>query len=573
MTTNFSYKLRWTEGDSMDFTVLFFFMAAIAIYIVIVMISRAKRNAEYRQQIRSSWGKKPQQKIKQDDFESIACYYRNKAKIDNHAFSIDDITWDDLDMNRVFERINSTSTVIGEEYLYNLLRELTFDGAELAKRQQMIELFQKNPDKREQLQLQFAKMGKQRFLSIFEYLNGNRSTYRKSAALYYVLLVIFLISPVITIFTPIGGILFLASLLTNVGVYFKTRNEIVGHLESLSYIIGMANIARKAARVDFPEIQYYLDVLKVSTSSIKGMSFNAFFSIFYTTENYFLEMIKVIFLGEPIAFYSLFKLLKKHSKELTQIYEVVGYLDGLIAIASYRESIGSYCLPDLTLGARNISFKNLRHPLIDNCVENSLSTQKSIIITGSNASGKSTFLKTLAINAVFAQTICTCHADSYSSGYFKVYSSMALKDNLEMKESYYIVEIKSLKRILEAFDDETPCLCIIDEVLRGTNTIERIAASSEIINCFANANCICICATHDLELTRILDGAVGNYHFQEYFSQNEIKFDYKLYDGPSNTKNAINLLKILGYSEKIVTNASRRAQRFEAEGYWDKIYI
>lgn len=557
----------------MDFTVLLFFMAAIVIYIVIAMISRAKRNAGYRQQIRNSWGKIPQHKIKQNDFESIACYHRNKGKIDNHAFYIDDITWDDLDMNRVFERINSTSSVVGEEYLYNLLRELKFDSSELAKRQELIELFQKSTDKREQLQLHFAKMGKQRYLNIFEYLNGNRSTYRKSAALYYILLAVFLISPVITLFTPIGGILLIASLLTNIAVYFKTRDEIVGHLESLGYIVGMANIARKAARIDFPEIQEYLDDLKASVSSIKGISFNAFFSIFYTTENYFLEMIKVIFLGEPIAFYSLFNLLKKHSVELARIYEVVGYLDSLMAIASYRESIGSYCTPELTLGARNISFKNLKHPLINECVENSLTTQKSIIITGSNASGKSTFLKKMSINALFAQTICTCHADSYSSGYFKVYSSMALKDNLEMKESYYIVEIKSLKRILEAFDDETPCLCIIDEVLRGTNTIERIAASSEIINCFAKANCICICATHDLELTRILDGAVDNYHFQEYFSQNEIKFDYKLYDGPSNTKNAINLLKILGYSDKIVTNATKRAQRFEAEGYWDKIYI
>ena len=556
----------------MDFTVLFFFVAAIAIYIVITMVSRVKRNAAYRQQIRSSWGKIPQHKIKQSDFESIACYYRNKGKIDKHAFCIDDITWDDLDMNRVFERINSTSSVVGEEYLYNLLRELKFDSSELVKRQQLIELFQKNTDKREQLQLHFAKMGKQPYLNIFEYLNGNRSTYRKSAALYYILLAIFLISPVITLFTPIGGILLIASLLTNIGVYFKTRNEIVGHLESLGYIVGMANIARKAARIDFPEIQEYLDDLKASVSSIKGISFNAFFSIFYTTENYFLEMIKVIFLGEPIAFYRLFNLLKKHSVELTRIYEIVGYLDSLMAIASYRESIGSYCTPELTLGARTISFKNLKHPLINECVENSLTTQKSIIITGSNASGKSTFLKALGINAVFAQTICTCHADSYSSGYFKVYSSMALKDNLEMKESYYIVEIKSLKRILEAFDDETPCLCIIDEVLRGTNTIERIAASSEIINYFAKANCICICATHDLELTRILDGAVENYHFQEYFNQNEIKFDYKLYDGPSNTKNAINLLKILGYSDKIVTNATKRAQSFEAEGYWDKIY-
>jgi DNA mismatch repair ATPase MutS len=148
---------------------------------------------------------------------------------------------------------------------------------------------------------------------------------------------------------------------------------------------------------------------------------------------------------------------------------------------------------------------------------------------------------------------------------------MALNDNLKAKESYYIVEIKSLKRIIEGLNNEIPCLCVVDEVLRGTNTIERISASSEIIYYFSKCNCICLCATHDIELTQILGNNVDNYHFQEFFDDDKIKFDYKIYSGKSETRNAIKLLEILGYEKKIVDSAEKRAELFANDGQWTGI--
>ena len=97
--------------------------------------------------------------------------------------------------------------------------------------------------------------------------------------------------------------------------------------------------------------------------------------------------------------------------------------------------------------------------------------------------------------------------------YFRVMTSMALRDDLESKESYYIVEIKSLKRILDSAKEETPLLCIVDEVLRGTNTIERIAASSEILASLCLPHVLSFAATHDIELTYMLEEYYTNYHF------------------------------------------------------------
>jgi len=279
-----------------------------------------------------------------------------------------------------------------------------------------------------------------------------------------------------------------------------------------------------------------------------------------------------LFLGELIAFGRLLKTINRHSKEIRSLYETIGFLDSMISVASYRETLDFYTVPSMYKSGISkppvLFFTDAYHPLINNPVTNSISLEKPVLITGSNASGKSTFLKTAAINAIFAQTIHTCLAREYHSGYFIIFTSMALRDDLFNNESYYITEIKSLKRIFDNLNDAIPLLCMIDEVLRGTNTIERIAASSEVLRSLSKSNCICVAATHDIELASILNNQYDNYHFREKFEGNRILFDYKIYHGKSATCNAIKLLRIMGYAENIVDAAEATAERFLQEGRW-----
>lgn len=244
----------------------------------------------------------------------------------------------------------------------------------------------------------------------------------------------------------------------------------------------------------------------------------------------------------------------------------------MLAIASFRESLPFHTTPGMFTAGKergpSLSFHEIYHPLIDEPVTNSLTVCRPALITGSNASGKSTFLKTAAINAIFAQTISTCLASRYESSYFRIYTSMALRDDLLNKESYYIAEIRSLKRILDNLNDRYPLFCVIDEVLRGTNTIERIAASSEVMRYLSGKNCICLTATHDIELVSILNGLFDNYHFRESFIGSTITFDYKIYPEKSNTRNAIKLLEIMGYPEDTIKAARNKAEQFEQKGSW-----
>lgn len=208
--------------------------------------------------------------------------------------------------------------------------------------------------------------------------------------------------------------------------------------------------------------------------------------------------------------------------------------------------------------------------MIEKPVANSFSTRNSVLLTGSNASGKSTFLKTVAINTVLAQTVYTCLAKTYRASFYRVYSSMALQDNLVNNESYYIVEIKSLKRIIDKANEEVPMLCFVDEVLRGTNTVERISASSRILYDLSKKNCLCFAATHDIELTAILEKVYNNYHFQEEIEDNQVRFDYKLYQGQATSRNAIKLLGIIGFEQPIIEAAETVAKSFESTGVWPR---
>ena len=257
-----------------------------------------------------------------------------------------------------------------------------------------------------------------------------------------------------------------------------------------------------------------------------------------------------------------------------------GQIEAAVVIGSYRNSLqGSYCIPKIGYernADRHMEIEELYHPLLTDVVKNSITTRKGVLITGSNASGKSTFLRAVAICAVLAQTIHTCPADRYEAPALRIYSSMALKDDLLGGQSYYMVEIRSIKRILDqvkqAEEEQCHVLCFVDEVLRGTNTVERIAASTQIMKMLAADYVLCFAATHDVELTKLLEKEYDNYHFEELIAEDDIHFPYKLLKGPATTRNAIALLKVLGYDERIITEAEAMAEEFLINGNWLNVH-
>ena len=134
-----------------------------------------------------------------------------------------------------------------------------------------------------------------------------------------------------------------------------------------------------------------------------------------------------------------------------------------------------------------------------------------------------------------------------------------------------MVEIRAMQRILDAGRQEgAQIACYVDEVLRGTNTVERIAASTEILKYMAEQGYFCAAATHDIELTALLEDTYENYHFSEESEDGDVLFNYQLQEGKATTRNAIRLLSVMGYEEKIVQHAEALAEAFLKEGVWQK---
>ncbi len=502
--------------------------------------------------------------------KNVSSYFRNK----NEKNIIDDITWNDLNMDDVFKKINNTQSTAGQEVLYDMLRTPVYSQAVLTKRDKVIEFFKKNEKERYNIQFILGKLGKSNELYITNCLFNKEDNSRSNLLKFRLLAWIPTISLLLLLIHPMFLILTVGCVVLN--VFISQRNKVENYdANGFSYMISLINAANKIKEKNIFEIDENIDSIDESLKKLKNIkrkSVGIQEKSIMSDMDVFAEYANLIFLRELITYEKVKNTIIKNKKELKNVYEYVGTIDALIAIASFRESLDFYTKPCLKISEKkednNIEFKDIYHPLVKESVLNNGNFSKGVLITGSNASGKSTFIKTIAINAIMAQTIYTCFAKKYKTSYFNIYTSMALKDDIHSSESYYIVEIKSLKRILDQVQNNIPCLCFVDEILRGTNTVERIASSCEVLKNIGNENTLCFAATHDVELTYMLDDIFENYHFEETITDNDIKFDYKIHRGRAQTRNAIKLLEFMGYNKNLVENANYRAKNFLDTGKW-----
>lgn len=529
-------------------------------------------------QIRNHWGQYPETELTPERIQAIETYY-NAVK---HPYKdVDDITWNDISMNEIFEMMNNTCCSIGEEYLYAMLRKLEYKNDVLEEREKLISYFQGHEEERVSIQYALSRMGKLRSMSFYkEFQHIKENVERKSIhILYAVLMAGSIFGCVIAGLNswPMQGIVVfgILCLANNIRQYYKRKAEIENSFFVLTHILRLLYSVDLILDLDSEILNPYKKKLrevkkKYASFRRKSKFISGGNNMSGDLMDIVLDYFRMIFHIDLIMFDSMIKDLETKEAELQEIYEIIGKIDSAIAIASFRAYLGGdYCLPKLYEQTKpRLDAKDMYHPFVDDPVKNSICENQSILITGSNASGKSTFIKTVAVNAILAQTIHTCMCSEYTASFFQVYSSMALTDNLLGNESYYIVEIKSLKRILDRSNDKVPTLCFVDEVLRGTNTLERIAASSCIIEYLSRLNVLCFAATHDIELTYILESHLHNYHFQEEVKDNQVIFDYKLRNGRATSRNAIKLLSMMDYPEEVVRKSSEEVNHFISEGNW-----
>ncbi|ELP5179432.1 DNA mismatch repair protein MutS [Clostridium perfringens] len=523
------------------------------------------------------FGELPIDFLEDFDMEFVKEYYTIRKSNEDFNESIDELTWNDLEMDTVFKRINYTKTTLGESYLYYKLREIKYNKQEWDELEKLIKLFSNDENLRNEVYILLQNVGKLNNLNLINFIYNPKFTKIKGYYKYPTLLIGFLSSIVISFFFKnVGILLILIFIGVNIFSYYSEKLFLEDKFNVITYLMNNINLCKKLSKIKNKEFKFFNDNINEALNNFsdlnkvraycssfekRGHSFNDFEVIF--------DYIKMIFMIDIIAYQNSIKILEKNKEELYEIYDIVSKIDFALSISFYRKSIKEYSIPEFT-ESEDIELENLYHPLVKNPIKNSIIIKNNIIFTGSNASGKSTFIKSIALNCILAQSLNTALCSKYKCKISKVVTSMSIRDNVILGESYFIAEIKSLKRLFDSLNGEIRVLAFIDEILKGTNTIERISAAAAILKYAKNTKARLFVATHDIELTEIISD-YENFHFSEIITDDEVNFDYKLKLGPSKTRNALKLLNTFDFENEIICLANSIYNDFIKNEKWNKV--
>ncbi|AKG74590.1 MutS-related protein [Salinicoccus halodurans] len=462
---------------------------------------------------------------------------------------VDDETWSDLDLGQLIEKINYTFTTIGDELLYASLRNAP---EQVAVDEEQIGKIQKEPAFREKFSYRLAMLGKSKnsntskFMYEFEPEQKYNPLYILLSLSPFIGVLLFFVDPFLSIMTVLGGFG------ANAYLSQKHKNTTGFDYTDIFYAI---NIIVTAGRLD-------------ARYNSKGLRRLSFLSPLFVNDDSAGEMnigiqvfsaMKLMFMIDYHLYHLILKSLNKNHSLYKESWHYVAELDLNYSVAMWRETLPYYAIPEMENSAC-INTEDLYHPLVNDPVENDLRFDQDILLTGSNAAGKSTFMKALGINVAISNGLNTSTSSLFKYKPGKVISSMDITDSVIEGDSYFISEIKSLKRIIEEVEHfDGNLYCLIDEIFKGTNTIERVAAAETVLRYLNDKNDVfLIAATHDMELTELLKDELAFYHFREHLTGDDIYFDYKIREGAASTSNAIELLRLYKFPEEVYEGAKSK---------------
>ncbi len=244
----------------------------------------------------------------------------------------------------------------------------------------------------------------------------------------------------------------------------------------------------------------------------------------------------------------------KYSEQLEKWVQLVGEIEKLNSFAVYVFNNPENIYPEILDSAMEIQATHLSHPLIskENRVANNITigeSNKVLLITGSNMSGKTTFLRTIGVNLVLAQSGLSVPAGSFLFSPMQIFSSIRISDSLQESTSYFMAELKKLSAIKNGVKNGIASLVLIDEILRGTNSEDKYFGSAQFVKEMLALNCITLFATHDLKLSELeqeYPNIVVNYCFESVIENNELSFSYQIQRGVAKNRNASFLMKKIG---------------------------
>jgi hypothetical protein len=556
---------------------MFLFLIAVASVTVLAVAALRHARTERLARFRAAWGT-PIERPRR--MAAMAASHRARIAAANHGASLDDRTWRDLLLDDVFAAVDRTQSTLGQHALYHRLRTAPV-ADDLAAFEALVNRMSTDPAARERAQLALDRLQDPQGYDIW-WLGGRDAVERRSwYGIFPVLLVSTIVLAALGPFWPLGFAPVVALLVVNVSVRYATDRHVatiavtfrqcaplIAAAGDLRFLTG-ANIDPivGALRTDVPQLARIKQIsrwvngnpLMLSAgSSAMGVAVSDFVGAVY-------EYLNLALLLDGTGIYFGTRDLARAGPSLARVVAAAGDVDAAIGIASYRAGRDDWSRPELwTDGATELT--DLRHPLIDAAVPNSIVVKPGhgVLVTGSNMSGKSTFLRTVGVNAILAQTINTCLAQEYRAPVFHVRSCIGRTDDLLSGTSYYLAEVEALLELVRASTSPAPHLFLLDELFRGTNAVERIAAGQAVLTQLLDEDGpgrphLVLAATHDLELVELTSDRFEACHFGDSIGPDGLTFSHRLQHGPSTSRNAIALLRLHGAPDALVRRAMSTA--------------
>ncbi|NLX82368.1 MAG: hypothetical protein GXZ04_00900 [Clostridiales bacterium] len=535
-----------------------------------LVLTQLKRRRLRGLRLREDFGQPPNPALfDADTLPHIKEYWRVMRAEDHAQSQVDDITWGDLDMDHLFISINKAMSNAGEAVLYAMLRETDASEETLRRRDAWMRALTQEAEARAALQTRLRKLGTSHHHSAYYFLRNPSDKAPKHAWVYLLLGVMPLVFLALGFVHPAFFLGIAASFAVNLFIFYRTNAIWETEVQAIRHLASVLHTGRGLLKHPVPGMEEgFARLGKLCGALAPIRRWNALFAMTkVNSADFMTDYLRIAFMLDMICLTRLAAFITRHLWEVKELYQLVGEMDALISLASLRASLPHYCVP-VFHKEQTVRAVDIAHPLLTNPVLNSVDWTRNLLITGSNASGKSTFIKAVALNAILAQTIATCYASAFTLPRAQVMSSMAVRDIILEGESYFVVEIKSLRRILTATSKNRFLLCFIDEILRGTNTIERIASSAALLSYLTSQPVLCMAATHDIELTQLLSD-YQQFHFREEMGPAGMTFPYRLMEGPSTTRNAIRLLEQMKFPDQVTSRADSLAAHFTDTGSWE----
>lgn len=467
----------------------------------------------------------------------------------------------DLDIvgnNSLFQLVNVAKSIGGKRNLANEFNKVNLTEKEILNRQatvkELTENFDFNIDFQECL-LSYKHIQQNDFSKLTKKLNVNKSSNLFSFILNILFSLISITTLILSLTNVINVSIFLICFLFNfffsyivIIVNKQDYNPISDCSRKLSNLKPLFDLVNNASFDSEELIKLQKDINEGKESIDKLANLSSLDSLRVNFISNFI--INGLFPLNSLILSNYKKVITDESvNKINLSIKAIEQLEMLLSLTTIKLIKDNSVTPIYTNNTK-INVQDIKHPMLNEnaCIANDFISNDDInIITGSNMSGKSSFMKTIAVNLILANCGSNVCATSFTFTFLRMFTSIKVSDDINKNISTFYGELLRIKNIIDYSKEITyPMIVFIDEIFKGTNYNDRIFGAKEIIKLLSTLNCIVIISTHDFELCQIDNKSIYNYHFEERYENGNIIFDYKLLKGQCKTTNARFLMNSIG---------------------------